>query len=405
MERNLKFKYPEFIIQPLFSKAKFSIIKAGRRTGKTYNTVQWICEELLEDTRSGLWVDTTQANLGNYVDLYFRQILKPIWDLMNWNAQKYILTFPNGSYIHFRSAERPELMEGFEYTRGVINEAGIVFKKSSLWDNTLQPMFKGKTTKVRFVGTPKGKNKYADLYARGQDGNEKDWESYTFSAYDSPYWDQDELEKIKPQIPQEVWKQEYLAEFIDGAGSVFRNISGCIQNETYDKPKPNYSYVMSVDLAKHTDFTVIYVAERETKKIIYQERFNQIDWGFQKARIQSVYDRFGVKLGIVDSTGVGDSIFDDLVNMGMYFQGFKFTSTSKNQLIQNLSVAIDNQDLTFFRFPELISELEIYGYEVSAMGNIRYNAPDGYHDDCVISLALINQLLQVPKINLEPINL
>ena len=237
MTIDLVFKYPTFIQKPLFSKAKYVIIKAGRRTGKTYNTVQWICEELLEAPKSGLWVDTTQANLSNYVDLYFKSILKPIWDLMSWNAQKYILTFPNGSYIHFRSAERPELMEGFEYDRGVLNEAGIILKKSSLWDNTLQPMFKGKSTRVRFVGTPKGKNKYADLWARSQDSLDVDWEGYTFTVYDSPYWDKDELKKIKPQIPQEVWSQEYLAEFIDGAGSVFRNISSCISQELHENRK------------------------------------------------------------------------------------------------------------------------------------------------------------------------
>jgi hypothetical protein len=393
MDLNLEFKYPQFILEPLFSEAKFVLIKAGRRVGKTWNTVQWICEELLSEQLSGLWVDTTQANLSNYVELYFKQILKPIWHLMSWNAQKYTLTFPNGSYIHFRSAERPELMEGFEYKRVVLNEAGIILKKSSLWDNTLQPMCKGKDTKVRFVGTPKGKNKYAELYARGQDKLDTDWLSFTFSAYDSPYWDKQELDKTKPFIPQEVWSQEYLAEFIDGAGSVFRNINQCITQDHYDEPKPEHRYVMSADIAKHTDFTVLYIAEADTGKVIYQERFNQIDWGLQKQRIKSLYTKFNVDKLILDSTGVGDSIFDDLVNDGLNVQGFKFTSTSKNQLVQNLSVAIDNQNIKFFAFPELISELEIYTYEVSAMGNIRYNAPDGYHDDCVMALALINQLL------------
>jgi len=389
----LTFKYPLFIQDPLFSVAKYVIIKAGRRTGKTFNTVQWICEELLDKKRTGLWVDTTQANLSNYVERYFKDILKPIWHLMHWNAQKYILTFPNGSYIDFRSAERPELMEGFEYDRGVVNEGGIVFKKSSLWDNTLQPMFKGKDTKVRFIGTPKGRNKFADLYSRGSDSNNIEWESYTFTAYDSPYWDKDELEQIKPQIPQEVWSQEYLAEFIDGAGSVFRNINQCVIQELHEDPQDGCDYVMSIDLAKHQDFTVIYIADQKTGKVVFQDRFNQIDWGFQKTRIRATYQRFNCREAIIDSTGVGDAIFDDLNNGGMNVRSFKFTSSSKNPLIQNLSVAIDNRSIEFYPFPELISELEIFGYEVSPMGAVRYNAPDGYHDDCVISLALINELL------------
>lgn len=390
---NLNWEW-EAMHNAFFDPKPFGTIRSCRRSFKTMGATRYIIEKLLDTPNStGIWVDTINKNIDRYYERYFKPLAGEVTD---WNYQKKTLQFVNGSYLDFGSAESPENMEGFEYDYYILNEAGIILKKDSLWDNTLRPMFKN-AKGGRILGTPKGKNKFHKLCNL----QAEDWCHYAFNIFDCPFYTQTETDKLKTETPQEVWKQEYLAEFIDGAGSVFRNISGCIQNENYDKPKPNYSYVMSVDLAKHTDFTVIYVAERETKKIIYQERFNQIDWGFQKLRIQSVYERFNIQIGIVDSTGVGDSVFDDLVNMGMYFQGFKFTSTSKNQLIQNLSVAIDNQDLTFFNFPELISELEIYGYEVSAMGNIRYNAPDGYHDDCVISLALINNLLQVGEIDLN----
>lgn len=398
---SLKFKYYDFLKAPLFGDEKYVIIKAGRRVGKTWNTVLWQCEELILSPKKGLWVDTTQTNLGNYVERYFKVILKPIWHLMHWNAQKYILTFPNGSYIDFRSAERPELMEGFEYDRAVLNEGGIILKRSSLWDNTLQPMFKGSETKVRIIGTPKGKNKFADLFAIGQDSAETNWKSYTYSAYDSPAWDHAELDSIKGRVPLVVWQQEYLAEFIDGTGSVFRNIRACITNEKYESPKQNQQYIMSADLAKHQDFTVVYVAEQDTKKVIFQDRFNQTDWQLQKARIRAIYDRFNCLQLILDSTGVGDAIYDDLCQSGLSVKSFKFTSSSKSQLIQNLSVAIDNQDIHYYPFPELISELEIFGYDVSASGNVRYSAPEGLHDDCVISLALINNLFTSNQIYIE----
>jgi Terminase large subunit, T4likevirus-type, N-terminal len=390
---NLVFKYPKFIQEAIHCDVKFVCIKAGRRVGKTFNATQWICEELMDEKRTGLWIDTTQSNITKYVDRYFRPILKPIWHLMHWNAQKYVLTFPNGSYIDFGSSEKPENLEGFEYDRGILNEAGIILKKSSLWDNTLQPMFKGSKTRVKIIGTPKGKNKYHQLFNLGLDGQETNYKSFSFTAYDSQYWDAKELESIKPKIPQEVWNQEYMADFIDGSGSVFRKINQCVTQECYDKPKEGVEYVLSADLAKHQDFTVIYIAEKESKKVIFQDRFNKIDWGFQKARIKALYHKFNCVEGIVDSTGVGDAIYDDLVAMGLNIRSFKFTSSTKNQLVQNLSIAIDNHEISYFAFPELISELEIYGYEVSAMGNIRYNAPDGFHDDCVMGLGLINILL------------
>lgn len=389
-EINLNWEW-EAMHDAFFDSKPFGTIRSCRRSFKTMGATRYIVEKLLDTPNStGIWVDTINKNIDRYYERYFKPLAGEITD---WNYQKKTLQFANGSYLDFGSAESPENMEGFEYDYYILNEAGIILKKDSLWDNTLRPMFKN-SKGGRILGTPKGKNKFHKLCNLQTD----DWCHYHFRVYDCPFYSKLEIEKLKAETPQEVWKQEYLAEFIDGAGSVFRNISACIQNEQYDEPKPGLSYVMSVDLAKHTDFTVIYIAEEDTKKVVFQDRFNQIDWGFQKMRIKNIYDKFNIRQGIIDSSGVGDSIFDDLTNAGMNFQGFKFTSTSKKQLIQNLSVAIDNQTITYYPFPELISELEIFGYKVSSMGNISYNAPDGYHDDCVISLALINNFLQTSTV-------
>jgi Terminase large subunit, T4likevirus-type, N-terminal len=367
-----------------FDPTPFGTIRSCRRSFKTMGATRYIIEKLLDTPNStGIWVDTINKNIDRYYERYFKPL---VGEVTAWNYQKKTLEFVNGSYLDFGSAESPENMEGFEYDYFILNEAGIILRKDALWDNTLRPMFKN-SKGGRVLGTPKGKNKFHKLCHLGG------WAHYHFNIHDCPFYTQDEIKKIKSETPEEVWKQEYLAEFIDGAGSVFRSIRQCIDDTQYDEPKKNIEYVMSVDLAKHTDFTVIYIAERKNKKVIYQERFNQIDWGLQKQRIVSLYRRWNIKQMIIDSTGVGDSIYDDLAGVALSIQSFKFTSTSKNQLIQNLSVSMDNKDITFAAFPELISELEIFGYEVSQMGNIRYNAPSGYHDDCVISLALINQLL------------
>ena len=69
-------------------------------------------------------------------------------------------------------------------------------------------------------------------------------------------------------------------------------------------------------------------------------------------------------------------------------EGFQFTNTSKQQLIEYLSVQLEQQKITFPDIPELIHELELFQYEITRAGNVRYSAPQGYHDDCVISLAL-----------------
>ena len=369
--------------------AKYVIMVAGRRTGKTHEAVDWLIKENLEGAETTLWVDTVQVNIDKYIDRYWKPRLAGLWKYCKWNAQKKILTMPTGSYIDFASAQKPENLEGFEYDRMILNEAGIILKKPALWDNTLQPMTKGKKNKTRIIGTPKGRGKFHELSVLGNSDDER-YRSFHFSAYDSPFWTEEELVEVQRNIPSEAWRQEYMAEFLEGAGVVFRNIGNCIAKGELGSGESGGRYVMGVDLAKHRDFTVIMVADIEKKAVIYMDRFNQIDWTFQKRRIAEVSKKFNRAKIILDSTGVGDSIYDDLLAMGITVEGYKFTSTSKKDLIQNLSVAIDNVDLTFHPWEILMSELEVFGFEMSAAGNLRYSAPEGLHDDAVIALGLVN---------------
>jgi hypothetical protein len=231
----------------------------------------------------------------------------------------------------------------------------------------------------------KGKNKFHELCSI----DDTDWRHYHFTAFDSPNWTAEELEKIKKRIPDNIWRQEYLSEALDNAGTVFRNIANCIKEPVTAKID-----IMSIDLAKHQDFTVIMLGSTANKQVLKIDRFNNIDWGFQKKRIYSLWQENGKPKVVIDSTGVGDAIYDDLVRAGMNVQGFKFTSQSKSEIIENLSVAIDNQEIFYPNDKDLLNELSAFGFEITPTRNIRYNAPAGVHDDMVISLALFNYLIK-----------
>jgi len=383
-----------------FNKKKYVTIQAGRRVGKTYGAFMWLIQECLENVHSGLWVDTAHNNIILYVDLYLKQgthdtppIIGDIWYLFDWDPRQKILKFPNGSFIRFGSAERPQLLEGLAYSRVVLNEAGIILKNPNLWDNVIAPMTKGNETQVRIVGTPKGKNKFHTLTQ-----NEA-FHSFHITAYQSPHWDTAELDMIKDNVPVDAWQQEYLGQFLDNAAGVFRNIKDCYLPARLTQPIPGRKYGMSVDLAKHKDYTVIYVADIETRDVLYQLRFNQLSWTVIMDRIEETFDEWGCEWCIVDSQGVGDVVFDNLEDRGMNVIPFRFSNSSKNHIIDNLSVAIDKQDIRFYPFESLIKELEVFEYEISPSGNKKYNAPSGFHDDCVISLALLNEAMRsfVPR--------
>ena len=381
-----KIGVPKFIEKAYRDTRRIVCVKAGRRTGKTYNFALWLIQQLDNNPNaSGLWVDTKHSNIDKYVERYFKKILKRMghWNKCNWNSQKKILTLHNGSYIDFGSAERPEMMEGFGYDFAILNEAGLILKKQSLWVNTLYPMVKH--AMVRIIGTPKGKNTFESLFIK--------YPHYSFTVYDSPYWTPEEIEEAKSTMTQEAYAQEMMADFIDGAGAVFRNIYENISGELLNSPLKGKRYVLSADLAKHQDFTVIMIGDTETRQVVFHDRFNQIDWGLQKGRIISAYQKFNCSSGVIDATGVGDGIFDDLKNAGLDLEGFKFTATTKQELVSNLSIAMDNHDIKYPAIETLTDELSIYAYEQRANGNFSYSAPEGFHDDEVMALALLNRAM------------
>lgn len=179
-----------------------------------------------------------------------------------------------------------------------------------------------------------------------------------------------------------------MAEFLSGTGEVFRNIQICLSDKQMTAPQPKHYYYMGVDLAKHQDFTVITVMDAHTFEVVHIDRFNQIDWPLQKLRIFETARLWNNATVVMDSTGIGDPIFDDLQRMGLDIQGYKLTNISKKNLIDKLSIYIEQGRIKFPNHPDLVHELEMYTYKRSDSGNMIYNAPDGSHDDMVVSLAM-----------------
>lgn len=388
-EVNLEYKYPEFMLPALQSKAKHIINPQSRRNGKTFNWAQWICENTIATGDPGLWVDTTHSMIEKYIERYFKHILKPIWKYCHYDKQKQILKLP-GTYIDFGSANKPENIEGMAYRYGVVNEAGIVLRKAELWDNTLQPMFKSSDSQVAFVGTPKGKNLFNKLFVMGKDPLDDNYASFRYSIYDSPFWTPDQIKMIKDKAPQNVWDQEYLAKFLDDAGMVFRGIRANIKEQR----KSSGDVVMGIDFAKHQDFTVIVVMDAETHHVVGFDRFNEISWPLQKQRIINQWKEYGKPSVILDANSIGDVILDDFENIGMDVTGFKINNTSKQQLILNLSAAIESGEISYPELEVLLDELESFEYTITKTGKVSYNAPEGLHDDAVIALALAWELVR-----------
>jgi hypothetical protein len=146
---------------------------------------------------------------------------------------------------------------------------------------------------------------------------------------------------------------------------------------------------MGWDVAKHQDYSVMVVMDEEAKHVVAFDRFNQVDWELQVSRAESLSKKYNNAPVLIDSTGVGDPIFEMLKKRGVKVEGFKFSNKTKEQLVNRLSIAIERQEITFPQIDVLIDELGKYEFEITKGGTVRYNAPEGQHDDCVMALALV----------------
>jgi hypothetical protein len=294
------------------------------------------------------------------------------------NKSDLTIHFPNMGTVEFFTGERLDNLRGRKFHLVVIDEASFIPNLEDGWLNSIRPTLTDYQGRALFLSTPRGKNYFYSLYMKG---GQRDWESFKFTTYDNPYILTSEINDAKAQLPSVVFEQEYMANPMENAANPFgsEHIAKCTCNLSYNEPM-----YFGIDLAKSVDWTVIIGLDSDGK-VSYYERF-QKDWLQTKETIRQIRKHKHI---FIDSTGVGDAIVEDLQKHFNDMTGFKYTSTSKQQLMESLASSIHKAEIGF---PEgaIKDELEIFEYLFTSTG-VRYSAPSGFHDDCVNALALANK--------------
>lgn len=289
----------------------------------------------------------------------------------------------SGGWIHFKGSDNPTSMKGDTLSDGTMDECGT--QQETVWSESLRPMLAVTGGGCDFVGTPKGKNWFYLL--ANESKTDPEFSYYHAPSSKSPFFPESEFEKIRATTTEQIFRQEYLAEFVEDGSEVFRSFRECIKGEV-EPYKPGRLYVIGADIAKHVDWTVISVWDVERKHLVHLDRFNQVDWSLIESRIMNASKAYGNALIRLDATGVGDPVYDRLCSMGANVTPVRITSPVKTHLIESLIMAIEKREITFPHLPELIGELSVFSAEKTSHGNTRYSAPSGYHDDIVLSMAL-----------------
>jgi Terminase large subunit, T4likevirus-type, N-terminal/Terminase RNaseH-like domain len=373
---------------------RFIVGACGSKFGKTFGCSSRIIKEAWDNKDSlNWWVAPTFAQSK----MAFATIKKllPKGFYHEYKADlKLVILEPDGSersVIEFKSGDNPDSLRGFGVNFAIMDEAARQPYDSfvSVWTTLTQTM-----GRAIFISTPKGRGWFYDVYQRGEVLREEypEWYSIRMPTWLNPHVKLEAIEQFKRNMPEDVFRQEVAAQFLLDSAGVFRGIKHCVRG-VLEEPLPGHSYVMGVDLARLRDFSVLTVMDRERKHVVYFERFNKIDWAVQYARIIDVAKRYNA-VAVMDSTGIGDPIVETIKSAGVRVEPYKIGgSTAKQQLIEKLRVSIENGRISFPNVPVMVRELENYEYEISETGIVKYSAPEGFHDDCVISLALANWMV------------
>lgn len=347
--------------------------------------------------------------VGTYYYFFptYNQGRKVLWDGMDKDGFPYMAHFPEEIIASKNEQEmRIELTNGSAFQiigcdniDNIVgtNPVGVVFSeyplgRSEAWD-FIRPILRENDGWAIFDYTPRGMNHGWKILQQAK--ADEEWFYQVLTADDTGIIPPEGLAAEKRQMPEDLFYQEYYCRFLEGAGRVFRNIDNCIYDDKYEPElsrrfqiEPQRTYRLGVDLAKHQDFTVVTAIDLTTFKAFVAERFNQIDYPLQKARIASQHFRFNKAEITIDSTGVGEPIYDDLTDAKIPVVGYKFTEASRRDLLTNLQLLIEQEIIKIPNDPLLLDELRSFQYELTDTGKIKMVVPEGLHDDMVMSLAL-----------------
>jgi len=374
------------------STAKRHVICAGRRAGKTTLVAMLAVERALAGRRE-LMASPTQEQADAFWEKCTAWLSAPVAaGYIYKNESLHLLRFPSGGRIRAKTAWNADSLRGDYADDLILDEYALM--DPDAWDKVGAPMLLDNDGDAFFISTPKRKNHFYELYNRAVTDTVGRWAAWHFTSHDNPHLSKDALAEITSDLSEDAYKQEILAEFLEGEGAVFRNVAACMTaTETTPEEHKGHRIVMGCDWGKKEDFTALSLVCANCACEVDKDRFNQIDYVFQRGRLVALVDKWHVDTIMPEANSIGGPIIEELNRdqalEDVAIMPFETTATSKPPLIESLSLAFERKECRWL--PDLIwtAELEAYEMKTSAQtGRPSYGAPEGLHDDTVIARAL-----------------
>lgn len=396
--RTLKSNFKPFpwqyeVIKGVFShwKSSIHIVKSKRQCGKSIMLENIVLKTAIDKPNSISFIMSPTFNQSRKI---YKELTKAIQDTFIFEGKNNALLeiyLSNGSEIHFASAEQRDGLRGNTVSGILAIDEGCFISDDIFYEVT--PWVNAYKAPIIVTSSPKFKTGFFyNLFLLGLTNNDQHVYSYDFCKFDtSCLLTPKILERYRKALPKDVFQSEYLGEFIDGDGGVFGDFEHLLGGSI----EPNLPLYMGIDWSTGTDNDETAISIFNSKKQqVALYHFNDKDATETIDYIIELIKYWKPKNILVEKNSIGQ-VFYDLLKKQIQTQhiqtqlnAFVTSNTSKEKLIQDLQVAIQNNEVQFVKDDDLKLQLTMYAAELTGSGKRAYNAPNGYHDDLIIATLL-----------------
>lgn len=381
--------------------ARFNVVACGRRFGKTTLGLA-LAYYGAPRSPGGLsrgydvgWFSPSYKDLDDAWRAA-KGFLRPM--ISRTDTQQRRIELRGGAGLDFWSLENPDAGRGRKYSLALLDEAAMARHLEVAWNEAIRPTLTDFVGGAWFFSTPKGRNHFWRLYTDADGDASGEWRAHHAPSSANPLLPASEIEAARRSLPERVFAQEYLAAFLEDGAGVFRGINAAPLCAWQDRAAEGAGYTIGVDWGRHEDFTVFVVMD-DRLRLVHLDRFTGVGYELQVGRLRALWQRFGRCPILAESNSMGGPLIERLQRDHVTVRAFHTTNASKSAAVESLALAIENGALAFAdddRIKPLREELLAFEQERLPSGLIRYAAPPGSHDDCVMALAIAHAGASVP---------
>jgi len=380
------------------SDSLYHIMVNGRQSGKSTTLLGLILYYAINNPKFVVLYIAPTYNQISKIQTQIMDALDPTGVVKSANKASYEIKLINGSTIYFRSGERADNIRGLAVDILLIDESQDI--KTSDFQKSILPTITARGKKVVMGGTPKKRgNWFYDYYQMGKSEDFPNHTSYNFPSWESPYVSQEFIDEQKKTLPENIFRAEFGAEFVDDDGQVFKGISSVLINDAWPQRTSGMNVYGGLDIGMREDYSCLVIMD-EMGRVIHIWRDRHLPYSDIVNKVVDICKKYNVKELLVESNGVGDVMYEQIKKAYSRAVPLFQTNDTKSNIIRRLMSDIEDVNLelpSVNLFPVLGDELETFQYEILPSGKIRYTHPSGMHDDSVLALAMANWSRVNPK--------